>query len=454
MLIDKPRIVITAPNSSSGKTLATMGIIYGLRAMGYKVQPFKIGPDFIDPTYLESVSGVHTINLDLWLMGRSGLLRAFSNGCTKSDICVIEGVMGYLDGAYTANDKFFGSTYRISHILKSNIIAVIDVSKTAQTALATVLGLAKFSRGKIGIILNRVASDGHAEYVKKAVNGYNNIVYLGHIYEDESLALEERKLGLVPTSERVIDAVNISKKVSEKINIDAVISLMSRDPLKTGKQQQIKRNLQIKISIALDEAFNFYYWDSIYALKAHGADIEFFSPVNDVPPSEHTNGIIIGGGFPELFARKLSESSSTIRFLSRASAKGIPILAECGGLMYLTKGIYNSDKFYRWVGIFDAKVKMTDRLTIGYSELDTKIDNPITSVGQKIKGHEFHYSNLAEVSMDQNLAFKVIRGSGIDGLRDGLLSYNTIGIYSHLHLGSNIKALQNFLNICSKSNRG
>ncbi|MGC8558225.1 MAG: cobyrinate a,c-diamide synthase [Nitrososphaeria archaeon] len=453
MLIDKPRIVITAPNSSSGKTLATMGIIYGLRTKGYKVQPFKIGPDFIDPSYLESVSGVHAINLDLWLMGRSGLLRAFSNGCIKSDVCVIEGVMGYLDGAYTTTDKFFGSTYRISHILKSNIIAVIDISKTAQTTLAIVLGLAKFSRGKIGIILNRVANDGHAEYVKQAVNGYSNIVYLGHIYEDKSLALEERKLGLVPTSERAINAINISKKASEKINIDAVISLMRRDLLKVRNQQQVQRNSQIKISVALDEAFNFYYWDSIYALKVHGADVEYFSPVNDVPPSESTNGIIIGGGFPELFANKLNKSRSTIKFLGGASANGIPILAECGGLMYLTKGIYDSNKFYRWAGIFDAKVKMTDRLTIGYSELDTKMDNPISSRGQQIKGHEFHYSNLVEVSMDQNLAFKVIRGSGIDGLSDGLLSYNSIGIYSHLHLGSNINALQKFLNICSKSNR-
>lgn len=453
MSIKTPRVVITAPGSSSGKTLATMGIIYGLKKMGYRVQPFKIGPDFIDPSYLEAVAGSHAINLDLWMMGRSGLLDTFYEGCRKSDLCVIEGVMGYLDGAYTDTDRFFGSTYRISKMLNSNIIVVIDVSKTAQTALATALGIARFSGGKIGIILNRVAGDGHAEYVKRVVKGYNNIVLVGHIYEDQALRLEERKLGLVPTAERYVDYAGIGKKVSENIDMNIVLDLMSNIPIKVNNNYQIKKTVKAKISVAFDDAFNFYYWDSFSALRAMGAELEFFSPINDIQPSDDTQGIIIGGGFPELFAKKLEKSNLTIKFLNQASANETPILAECGGLMYLTGGIYNNGKFHRWAGIFNAKVNMTDKLTIGYTELESRMDNPISSTGQKLKGHEYHYSNLVEISKDQNMAIKVLRGSGADGQNDGLLSYNAIGTYSHFHFGSNIRAARRFLETCAESGK-
>ncbi|MGC8661826.1 MAG: cobyrinate a,c-diamide synthase [Nitrososphaeria archaeon] len=453
MPIKTPRVTITAPGSSSGKTLATMGIIYGLKKMGYRVQPFKIGPDFIDPSYLEGVAGSYAINLDLWIMGRSGLLNAFYEGCRRSDMCVIEGVMGYLDGAYTDTDRFFGSTYRISRTLHSNVIVVIDVSKTAQTALATALGIAKFSGGRIGIILNRVAGDGHAEYVKRAIKGYKNVVLVGYIYEDLALRVEERKLGLVPAAERYPDYAGIGKKVSENIDINAVMSLMSSEPVKVNSNYAVKKTITAKISVAFDDAFNFYYWDSFSALRAMGAKIEFFSPINDVPPSDGTEGIIIGGGFPELFAGKLEKSNRTIKFLNHASARGTPILAECGGLMYLTSGIYDHEKFHRWVGIFNAKVNMTNKLTIGYTELETIMDNPISLTGQKLKGHEYHYSNLVEISKDQKMAIRIIRGSGADGQRDGLLSYNSIGTYSHFHLGSNIRAARRFLETCVRSGK-
>ncbi|MDG6927899.1 MAG: cobyrinate a,c-diamide synthase [Nitrososphaerota archaeon] len=453
MLISTPRVVVTAPGSSSGKTLATMGIIYGLRKMGYRVQPFKIGPDFIDPSYLEAVSGLHAINLDLWVMGRSGLLNAFSDGCKNSDICVIEGVMGYLDGAYTGRDRFFGSTYRISGMIHSGTIVVIDASKTAQTALATALGIAGFSGGKIGIVLNRVAGEGHAEYVRRAIKGYSNIVYVGHIYEDSSLMLEERKLGLVPTAERHIDHASIGKKVSENLDINAVLGLMGKTPVKVNGSHQPGKSVTARISVAFDDAFNFYYWDSLASLRVMGAKIEFFSPVNDIPPSDVTEGIIMGGGFPELFAGELEKSGRTIRFLKNASSNGTPILAECGGLMYLTEGIYDKEKFRRWAGVFGARVKLTDRLTIGYTELEARMDNPISSTGQKLRGHEYHYSNLVEISKDQGVAMKVLRGVGVDGQNDGLLSYNSIGTYSHFHLGSSATAARRFLELCASSGR-
>ncbi|MEM3197310.1 MAG: cobyrinate a,c-diamide synthase [Conexivisphaerales archaeon] len=430
-----------------------MGIIYGLKKMGYRVQSYKIGPDFIDPSYLKVVSGSYTINLDLWIMGRSGLLNAFSDGCKNSDICVIEGVMGYLDGAYTKTDRFFGSTYRISNMLYSNIIVVIDVSKMAQTALATALGIAKFSRGKIGIIVNRVAGEEHVAYIKKAIKGYKNIHYAGHIYEDQSLMLEERKLGLVPSTERYIDYIGISKKVSENLDMNVILSLMSKTPIKVKSSYPTKEEVPAKISVAFDDAFNFYYWDSFAALRAMGAKVEFFSPINDIPPSDDTEGIIIGGGFPELFANNLEKSNRTIKFLNNASTKGTPILAECGGLMYLTRGIYSDNKFYQWVGVFEAKVNMSNKLTIGYTELETRIDNPISSTGQKLNGHEYHYSNLVEISKDQRMAMKIIRGSGVDGNSDGLLSYNSIGTYSHFYLGSNASATRRFLENCFKSGK-
>ncbi len=456
MLVTTPRITVTAPSSSSGKTLATMGIIYGLKKLGYRVQPFKVGPDFIDPSYLKSAAGINAINLDLWIMGKSGLLNAFSEWSKNSDICVIEGVMGYLDGAYTDADRFFGSTYRISNILHSSIIVVVDVSKTAQTALATALGIAKFSRGRIGIILNRVAGEGHAEYIKRAIRGYGNIIYVGHIYEDQSLKLEERKLGLIPTAERYIDYIGISKRVSENLDMNAIMNLMSRRPVDINNDNNkllTSKNFKTKLSVAFDDAFNFYYWDSLSALRAMGAKIEFFSPIYDIPPSDDTQGVIIGGGFPELYASNLEKSKHTIKFLNSASANGLPILAECGGLMYLSRGIYNPEKFHKWAGVFDAKVKMTDKLEIGYTELEVIMNNPIASTGQKLKGHEYHYSNLVEISKDQKMSIKVLRGSGAAMQSDGLLTYNSIGTYSHFHLGSNINLARRFLETCDKSGR-
>lgn len=454
MLVTTPRITVTAPSSSSGKTLATMGIIYGLKKLGYRVQPFKVGPDFIDPSYLKSAAGINAINLDLWIMGKSGVLSAFSRWCSESNACVIEGVMGYLDGAYTDSDRFFGSTYRISRMLKSNIILVIDVSKTAQTALAIAMGMARFSNGKIGVIANKVAGKAHAEYVRRAIKGYKNIVYVGQINEDQSFQLEERKLGLIPTAERYIDYMGISKRVSENLDMNAILNLMSTEPLIVkDEKNSASKAIETKISVALDDAFNFYYWDSISALRAMGAHIEFFSPVYDMLPSEDTQGIIIGGGFPELFAKNLERSNHTINFLREASDSGKPILAECGGLMYLSRGIYGPEKFHKWVGVFDAKVKMSDKLTIGYTELEATIDNPIASSGQRLRGHEYHYSNLVEISKDQKLAVKVLRGSGAAMQYDGLLTYNSLGTYSHFHLGSNIRVARRFLDSCVKSSR-
>ncbi len=451
MLVETPRITVTAPSSSSGKTLASMGIIYGLRNMGYDVQPFKVGPDFIDPSYLGAVAGKHALNLDLWIMGRSGLLRAFGEGCAGSDACVIEGVMGYLDGAHTETDRFFGSTYRVSRMLHSNVIAVIDASRTAQTALAIALGIARFSGGRVGIILNKVAGERHVEYVRRAIEGRRDVTLVGYVLEDEGLKLEERRLGLVPTAERRADYVAIAKKASENISMDAVLGLMSKAPVKVEPRPPM-RGESARIAVAFDEAFNFYYWDSLTALEKMGAQVEFFSPVNDVPPKD-AQGIIVGGGFPELFADRLERSNRVASYLRSASADGIPILAECGGLMYLSKGIYEGEKLYRWVGIFDAKVKVSNRLKIGYSELEAKEDNLISSAGQRLRGHEFHYSDLVEVARDQKMIMRVMRGVGVDGQSDGLSSYNALGTYSHFHLGSNLRAARRFLEACAKADK-
>ncbi len=460
-----PGIVISGVTSGVGKTTITMAIIHGLQRKGYNVQPFKIGPDYIDPSYHNAISKKRSKNLDVWLMGRKGITESFFNATQDSDFTVLEGVMGLFDGLSGRNN--FASTAHVSRILDIPIILVVDARKAARSLAAIALGFIKFDRQiRIsGIIINHIASERHLKYITEAFQTKVKIPIIGKIFSNKENKLQERHLGLIPTIEinldKITNLMENAKKVSHDIDIEKVIGIGKSKTMTEKKGNGRKINLlslednkketkeKVNISIALDKSFNFYYQDNLELLQKK-AKIEFFSPIDNDDISRNSSGIIIGGGFPEIIADRLEKNSSMKKNIMKSAQDNMPIYAECGGLMYLTKsisGYKNKNKKYKMVGLFDAETIMTGKLTLGYTE--AVLNNRKTILGSitRIRGHEFHYSNIINNHKDIKLVYALKRGKGIVDGYDGFYSNNCIASYMHTHF-INSKISSNFIESC------
>lgn len=436
-----PRIVLAGATSGVGKTSITTAIIHGLKEKGYSVQPFKVGPDFIDPSYLSSVSGNIARNLDVWMMGKNGVLRNFVKNSNR-DVSVIEGVMGYYDGF--SGRSSFASTYDVANITKSSVILVLDASKTARSIAATALGFKNFEKNSriCGIILNKIGSKKHETLCRDALKKVG-LPILGVIPRNNDLSLESRHLGLIPVREKnSLDGKikSIAKLLSGFIDIEKLIKLAKSVPSLPPVHGTKYGKIQTRIAVAMDESFNFYYQDNLDLLKSLGAEIIFFSPVSDkkIPPCD---GIYIGGGFPEVKADLLQKNDTMKKLIKKHAQDGMPVYAECGGLMYLTKSIrYKSGKF-KMVGLFDAVTVMEKKLKLNYTRGTIRPRSPFSLQSKTIKGHEFHYSELDLLSKDSKFAYDMSIGIGIKDKKDGLTVYNTLASYMHVHFdGSPIAA--------------
>jgi cobyrinic acid a,c-diamide synthase len=294
----------------------------------------------------------------------------------------------------------------------------------------------------IGIILNNVSGPKHEKYLIEACRNSLNVPILGIVKRDKDLKMDERHLGLIPSDElepsKRNKIVELANKVSEDIYYDKIISLIKLRKLKSklNKQSSGERRVPklVKIAVALDNSFNFYYNENLNILRNLGAEITFFSPISDTSIPNGISGIVLGGGFPEVMADKLNSNQSMLKSIKKAGEQGIPIYGECGGLMYLTKsiaGYKNSKKVFHMVGLVDATTKMTGRLTLNYTNADM---NSTFGNMKNIRGHEFHYSKIENLSSDSKFAYSLKRGIGIDGgTHDGILTYNSIASYMHLH---------------------
>ena len=442
-----PRIVLAGATSGVGKTSITIAIINGLMEKGYSVQPFKVGPDFIDPSYLSSISGNITRNLDVWMMGKNGVLRNFVKN-SNQDVSVIEGVMGYYDGF--SGRSSFASTYDVANITKSNVILVLDASKAARSIAATALGFKNFEKNSriCGIILNKIGSKKHEILCRDALKKVG-LPILGVIPKNNDLSLESRHLGLIPVRERnSLDGKikSIAKSFSGFIDIEKIVKLAKGVPSLPPVPETKYKKIQTKIAVAVDESFNFYYQDNLDLLQSLGAEIVFFSPISDkkIPPCD---GIYIGGGFPEVKADLLEKNDVMKKLVKKHAQDGMPIYAECGGLMYLTKSIrYKSGKF-KMVGLFDAVTVMEKKLKLNYTHGTIRPNSPFSLQSKTFKGHEFHYSELDLLSKDSKFAYDMSIGIGIQDKKDGLTVHNTLASYMHVHFdGSPIAA--NFVKSC------
>jgi cobyrinic acid a,c-diamide synthase len=437
-----PTLIIAGTTSGVGKTTISLAIMYALKyKKGFSVQPFKIGPDFIDPSYHKIITGRESRTLDAWMMGSNGIISTLQNTAIDADVAIIEGVMGLFDGLSGKSD--FASTAYVAKILSSPVILVIDAAKAARSIAAMAFGYLHFDRRlKVsGIILNNVSGPKHARYITEACKSKIKVPILGIVQRDNEIRVDERHLGLIPTDEldftKKSKIMKVAKKVSEEIQYDKIVSLFKLKKL--NFTEIVKKSepsiSKLKIGVALDSSFNFYYNENLNSLRNLGAEITFFSPLNDNHIPDDVSGLMLGGGFPEVMADKLHSNQSMRRSIKTAVEQGMPIYGECGGLMYLTKSIAGYRDFkkpFKMVGVIDANTIMTGRLTLNYTQADMT-SNLFGNI-QNIRGHEFHYSKIENIPQDSNYIYNMKRGSGIDGGKhDGVLIYNSIASYMHLH---------------------
>jgi cobyrinic acid a,c-diamide synthase len=447
-----PRIVIAGATSGVGKTSITCSIIYGIKNSGYSVQPFKVGPDYIDPTYLSAISNNSTRNLDSWIMGKNAVIKSFVQNST-SDISIIEGVMGYYDG-FSGTSNIY-STHHIASLLQAPVILVLDASKTARSIAATALGFTKFHKNSriAGLILNKIGSKKHEQICKVALTPLK-IPIFGIIPKNPELSLESRHLGLIP----VVEQTNlkqrikkIAKSLSIYLDIDKIISTAKQAPAILKINRQEKEKTKLTIGVALDKSFNFYYYDNFDALRREGARLEFFSPISDLTPPE-CSGIYIGGGFPEVLGQPLAQNHSMKKTIKKLAEENMPIYGECGGLMYLTKSIDYGNKKFNMVGLFDTQTNMEKKMILNYTKATAVSNCLVANKLTKLFGHEFHYSELKSIPKDSKFAYNLSIGIGINNKKDGLTDYNTLASYMHLYFDRGSHA-QNFIRNCTKYSR-
>lgn len=455
----QPRIVISGTHSGAGKTTLTTGVLRALYNRGLKVQPFKSGPDYIDPAFHSFVVSRASRNLDVWMLGEETTKNLFVKNAKDADISVIEGVMGLYDGLGTQKDM--GSTAHLSKVLSAPVILLVDGSGMSASAAAIVTGYKMYDENVniAGVILNNMHGEKHYNLLRQAIERDTGIPCVGYLNKNSAISLKSRHLGLVPSGE--VDELDsklneVASMVTETVDLDKIIEIARGASLVEGKSTPVMPRVDkpVRIAIARDRAFNFYYEDSLDLIEELGGQLVPFSPITDKDLPEDIGGIILGGGFPEVFAKDISENLSMKSAIRKAADAGMPIYAECGGLMYLCDSIENLESIeYDMVGIFPFKSKMTKRLQrFGYVEVEVASDSPISSEHEEtFKAHEFHRS-IVEHGDKGNFAYHVTKarpGEKHVQWSCGHLYKNCLGAYAHVHFYSNINLAKNFVVKCS-----
>ncbi|HNX38940.1 MAG TPA: Ni-sirohydrochlorin a,c-diamide synthase [Methanothrix sp.] len=455
MPADCPRILIAGDRSSSGKTTIVAGLLSALRGRSLAVQPYKVAMDYIDPSYHTWITGRSCRNLDGYLMTAAAVREVYAHAAQGADICVIEGVRGLYEGY----DGDLGSTAQIAKQLKTPVIFVVDARSITRSAAALVKGYMDFDPQVQfkGVILNKVGSDRHAEKAIREIERYAGVEVVGVIRRNEDMHLAMRHLGLVPVLEGKTRHEGFKERVDrirqiveEGLNLDRILELAGQaEPLGEVPADLYKESSSgrgIKIGVAQDEAFNFYYRDNLEMIELCGAEVVPFSPVHD-PSLPEVDGIYIGGGYPELYARELSENTGMIKALRRAHETDKPIFAECGGLMYLAREIEWDKERQEMVGLVPGLSRRGSRRIVSYVHGRLEKDCAIGPAGAAIMGHEFHHS---EMVMDENVnyAIRLERGTGIKGGWDGMCEGNLVASYTHIHSASYRGFPADFIRAC------
>ncbi len=432
-------IIISSNSSGGGKTTITLALMKALRKRGYVVQGYKVGPDYIDPAFHKTVTGVASRNLDLFLMGEEGVVESYARG--QGDLGVIEGVMGLYDGK--GIDSSY-STAHVSKVLKIPVILVLSPKAQATTLCAEIKGLMEYEDIDIrGVILNNIA-EGYYKLLKLCVEKNCNTKVFGYVPKDERLSLKSRHLGLVQSSEvkDLEEKLELCSELLEKyVDIDEILKVFKECEAQHSENKFLLKNKGLNIAVAYDKAFSFYYKENLELLEQLG-NIQYFSPLIDEKLPENIDFLYIGGGYPEVFREELGANKSMLKSINEALNDGLKCYAECGGLMYLTESIEGVEM----VGFLKGKSYMTKRLNnFGYASIEVKKKNTMTSVGTKINCHEFHKS-LVELQEEQVYALeKQVYDGSKKQWNCGYVKRNTLAAYGHVHFFSNIEFLKSLV---------
>jgi cobyrinic acid a,c-diamide synthase len=451
-------IVIAGTTSGVGKTTVATGLMGALRQKGLKVQPFKAGPDYIDPSYHSWATGEPSRNLDTWLLSGDAVLELFGRAMVGKDIAVIEGVMGLYDGHSSVNEE--GSTAELAKLLGAPVILVVDSRKGARSLAAMVSGYKDFDPALNlgGVILNGIGSDGHLKFCREAIEHYTKTAVLGYLPRRDNLSLPERHLGLVPTVEGPASREFLDSLIEQcqaTLDIPEILRLSEEAKAPRAKAvlfPQEPKPPVVRIALAKDKAFSFYYQDSLDLLESWGAEIVPFSPLQDRELPQNISGLYIGGGFPELYAAELAENKPMKDAIKTAAEGGMPLYAECGGLMYLGRSIRDLEgREYAMAGAIPVASQIdSPHLSLGYRTVKALGDGPMLKRGETVRGHEFHWSVLEKNAGTPNAYSIVDKGKR----REGFHRNNLLASYIHLHLGSLPSMVGRFIENCRKFREG
>jgi len=431
-----PRITISAPHRSSGKSTITVGLCAALTARGMDVRPFKKGPDFIDPMWHEAATGHASHNLDQYMMGDAVVMRSFQRNSAGGGISVIEGNMGLFDGMDIEGSD---STAGLARLIKSPVILVVDCYGMTRGIAPLVKGFESFEPGTevVGVVLNKVKGSRHESKLRAAIERYCDATVLGALPVEKKMGITMRHLGLVPLREDrgLYPAVEAMREVvAAGVDLDRVVGLASAAPgLEAVDIPEIVIPApSVRIGVAMDSAFTFYYAENLEALRAAGAELVPFSPMHDTALPD-VDGLYIGGGFPEVHMAELERNTAMRAAVRESIASGMPVYAECGGLMYLCRSITYEGATCEMAGAIDCGVRMSKRPAgHGYVIMRPTGEGDWPPFGGELRAHEFHHSSLTGLE-NARFAYNIARGSGVDGAHDGILINNVLAGYSHLH---------------------
>ncbi|MGW4898625.1 cobyrinate a,c-diamide synthase [Kitasatospora sp. NPDC004240] len=441
-----PRLVIAAPSSGSGKTTVATGLIAALAARGLAVSPHKVGPDYIDPGYHALAAGRPGRNLDAFMCGPERVAPLFLHGAAGADVAVVEGVMGLFDGASGRGE--LASTAHVAKLLSAPVVLVVDASSQSRSVAALVHGFASWDPQVrlAGVILNRVASDRHEQLLREALEEGSGVPVLGAVRRSAAVATPSRHLGLIPAVERSEEALravrDMGDLVAASVDLDAVLALAATAPPLDAVPWDPAAEVapvagpdapgaaagavRPRIALAGGAAFSFSYAENAELLTAAGAEVVPFDPLHATELPAGTAGLVIGGGFPELYVRELSANGRLRAAIAALAAGGAPIAAECAGLLYLGRELDGLPM----CGVLDTAARMTERLTLGYREAVALHDSPLAPTGTRLRGHEFHRT-VCEPGAGERPAWgwRLPTGPRTEGFAEG----NVHASYLHLH---------------------
>jgi cobyrinic acid a,c-diamide synthase len=420
-VVETPRIVVAGTHSGTGKTTVASGLMAALRTQRLRVAPFKVGPDFIDPSYHTLAAGRHGRNLDAFLSGPEMIGPLFAHGARGADMAVVEGVMGLFDGKSGGGE--LASTAHIAKLLDAPVVLVVDARAMARSVAAMVHGYTTFDPElKVsGVVLNRVGSGAHEKMLREALKPLN-IPVLGVLRRDDAIQTPDRHLGLVPVAERRDEARRsleaLGAAVSHSLDLDSIVKLArSAGPLEVEpwipESAALDLPGSVRVAVATGRSFSFLYRENLESLEAAGAEVTFFDPTSDERLPAGTDALYLGGGFPETHAEALSSNGAMRDSVRDFAQSGRQVVAECGGLLYLVRELDG----HPMCGVLDATATMTNRLTLGYREASAPTDSPFVEAGTGVRAHEFHYSSV-EPGAGRRPAW-YLAGRGPEGFVEG-----------------------------------